>query len=195
MPAGIDTALFSPQPIQKESKRAYFQGRVAPAKHVGEICEAIQILHRTDTDVSLAIVGPEDLTYAERLKNDYGELIEMHALFFLGPKKTSQTPPLYAQARVAINLTAEGNYDKTVLEAMACGTLPIVGSKAFSDMIPSEWVVHPEDTAALSEKIERAFSLPDNDYASLTKAFREVVIARHDVGVLGTKVAEAFRGL
>ena len=195
MPAGIDTELFKPQGVQKSSIGVYFQGRVAPAKCVDDICAAVKTIRSQGTLATLTVVGPEDKHYAERLKNEYGTMIAERDLLFLGPLKSSDTPILYSEARVSVNLTAAGNYDKTVLESMACETPVIVSSVAFTDMIPEEWMVPEHNTAQLAKTIKKMLALPEADYKVLGEDLRKKVIAGHDVGVLGTRLAQALQSI
>jgi glycosyltransferase involved in cell wall biosynthesis len=195
MPAGIDTALFKPQPVEKNPHRAYFQGRVAPAKRVHVMCEAILALWKKGVSVTLGIVGPEDAEYARSLKEKYKSLTAEGAISFLGPQPPSATPALYSSARVSINLTDAGNYDKTVLESAACGTPVIVGSKAFADIIPERFIVPSEDPVALAKAIEAMLALSEGDYAALAKDLRDAVVSRHDISMLGRRVSEAFADL
>lgn len=134
MPAGIDTELFKPHPeIQKIPRSIYFQGRVAPAKRVHVLLEAFADLHKKGEARLLTIVGPEDTAYTQPLKETYRDLIQSGAIIFKGPIPNTETPKLYAAHEVSVNLTDDGNYDKTVLESLACGTPVIVSSKAFKD--------------------------------------------------------------
>ena len=134
MPAGIDTNIFKPMPeIIKKPGSIYFQGRVSPAKRVHIILEAFDLLRQSGEEVTLTIAGPEDEAYVAPLKQKYAQYLEEGVLTFLGPQKHSETPKLFNEHTVSINLTDDGNYDKTVLESLACGTPAIVSSKAFAD--------------------------------------------------------------
>lgn len=132
MPAGIDTDVFRPHPeIEKMPKSIYFQGRVTLAKRVHVILEAFAELRRQGHAERLTIVGPEDETYTKPLKEKYATLMQDGVLVFRGPVPNTETPELYAAHTVSVNLTDDGNYDKTVLESLACGTPVIVSSRAF----------------------------------------------------------------
>ncbi|MEX0933939.1 MAG: glycosyltransferase [Candidatus Paceibacterota bacterium] len=134
MPAGIDTEVFKPHPeVEKIPKSIYFQGRVAPAKRVHIIIEAFSELYQNGEANLLTLVGPEDENYTKPLKEKFRSLIEEEALVFKGVVPNSKTPELYTSHSVSVNLTDDGNYDKTVLESLACGTSVITSSRAFSD--------------------------------------------------------------
>lgn len=195
MPAGIDTELFKPQNVKKDPFRAYFQGRVAPAKRVADICQAVRTLRFRGVSATLMVVGPEDPKYGERLRTEYADLLSDGALSFGGKMKNSETPSLFNAVRVSINLTAPGNYDKTVLESMACGTPAIVSSKAFADMIPEEWIIPEHDTDALARKMEGIFALPEEKYRALGESLRSSVVKKHGIKHLADELATSFRSL
>lgn len=184
MPAGIDTDLFCSAHVSKNPLSVYFQGRVAPAKRVGEMCEAIQKLRTEGIQAEFDIVGPENASYGEELRRKYRGLVNDGSLNFLGPKKPLETPVLYSKARVSVNLTAPGNYDKTVLESMACETPVIVSSPAFADLIPKEWIVPEHDASAFAEKIKDMFALSESEYYRLGVLLREVVVKKQSLSKL-----------
>jgi glycosyltransferase involved in cell wall biosynthesis len=192
MPAGIDTELFKPAGIQKDPGGVYFQGRVAPAKRVDEICEAVREVRGKGASASFTVTGPEDIEYGKELREQYAALAKEKALIFLGPKKPSDTPLLYSRARASINLTASGNYDKTVLESMACGTPVIVSSEAFDDMVPRLWRVPEHDRSALANTIVAMLRLPEEEYHELSTSLRAEVVGKHNLPKLADELARAL---
>lgn len=160
MPAGIDTEIFKPQDVPRIPKSLYFQGRVAPAKRVHVILEAFQKLHIDGDAALLTIVGPEDEEYTRPLKAKYADLITAGAVVFKGPVKNTETPALYSAHTASVNLTDRGNYDKTVLESLACGTPAIVSSDAFKGA-PVMRIEAPD--ASLVADAFRHLGTPDPD--------------------------------
>lgn len=173
MPAGIDTDVFKPQNVPRIPKSLYFQGRVAPAKRVHVILEAFEKLYAAGDASLLTIVGPEDEAYTRPLKAKYADLIKAGAVVFKGPVKNTETPALYSAHTASVNLTDRGNYDKTVLESLACGTAVITSSEAFKDA-PVVLIEKPEadrlaaafrnlgtvDTTVLVQYVRQYESLP-----------------------------------
>lgn len=195
MPAGIDTELFKPRDVPKNPVSVYFQGRVAVSKRVREICEAVRKVREDGLPATLTVVGPEDSQYVEELKEEYERMVRENALAFLGPRKPADTPFSYSAARVSVNLTAAGNYDKTVLESMACGTPVIVSSLAFEDMVPEEWTIPEHDTHALAERIVAALRLPEGEYHELGTSLRGKVVQKHSLPKLGDELFSALSSL
>lgn len=189
MPAGIDTALFSYTGAAREAGSIYFQGRVAPAKRVHVLCEALRLLREKGTKASVTVVGPEDEAYVASLRRDFADLIDAETLRLLGPRRNEATPALYSSHEVAVNLTADGNFDKTVLEAMACETPVIVGSKAFAELVPETCILKDVTPAALADALTRVLSMSESERGALGKNEREKVAARHGLPALADALA------
>lgn len=187
MPAGIDADVFKPRGVKKIPKSVYFQGRVAPAKKVHLLLEAFAMLHAKGEADKLTIVGPEDISYAAPLKEKYRALITSGTVAFLGPREYTSTPELYESHAVSVNLTDRGNYDKTVLESMACGTPAIVASDAFSDIVPDALMLKDISTASLARVLEHALSASYDPVA-----LRAPVVQQHSLPLLAKKLSEAL---
>lgn len=188
MPAGIDTGLFKPNPgVSKVPRSIYFQGRVAPAKNVHILLEAFATLYAKGVAGRLTIVGPEESSYVEPLKERYVELIKKGALVFLGPRRNDETPALYVAHTVSVNLTADGNYDKSVLESIACGTPAMVVSRAFDDLLPPEYRIHSLSAEAVANTLAPA--LTDSVFPP---APRDAVAREHSLAVLADALTEAL---
>jgi glycosyltransferase involved in cell wall biosynthesis len=141
MPAGIDTTIFKPfSKTKKIPQSVYFQGRISRAKNVHVLIEVFSELAHQGKLKKLTLVGPEERSYTTPLRQRYHGLIRYGIIEFLGPIRNEETPSLYASHSISVNLTAKGNYDKSVLESVACGTPVVTTSKAFSD-IPGVSVV------------------------------------------------------
>lgn len=159
MPAGVDTKIFRPQPsIQKIPGSVYFQGRVAPSKNVHILLDAFALIHARGIGKKLTIVGPEEKPYVETMKKRHEALIRSGVVSFLGPKSHDTTPELYASHAVSVNLTDRGNYDKTVLESLACGTPAIVSSDAFDDLVGPAYRLKERSIEALADRLEFALT-------------------------------------
>jgi glycosyltransferase involved in cell wall biosynthesis len=192
MPAGIDTELFSPKQAIRKPHSIYFQGRIAPAKRVHVLLEAVRLLRAQGIPATASLVGPEDPSYGAMLRTDFKDLIEAGAVAFLGPKQNEETPVLYASHAVAINLTADGNFDKTVLEAAATETPVLIASRAFSGTVPDAWVLSDNSSQGLTEKLKELFALPKEPLGELAKGARKAVIEKHSLAVLASELARSY---
>jgi glycosyltransferase involved in cell wall biosynthesis len=188
MPAGIDTDLFKPDPsVRKIPGSVYFQGRLSPAKNIHVLLEAFALLHGRGIAKRLTIVGPEESSYAKPLKEKYAKLISEGAIIFAGPRRNDETPALYSAHAVSVNLTAAGNYDKTVFESIACGTPALVASPAFNDILPPEYRIASLATKDVVKALERALTDP-----SFPPVPREAVVAKHGLPALADALVEAL---
>jgi glycosyltransferase involved in cell wall biosynthesis len=184
MPAGIDTDIFSPSSITHDRMRIHLQGRIMPSKRIEVALAAVRILRQRVPEASLVLVGPEHREYAKKLRADFNDLIVESAVLFLGSKKNEETPALYRIAGAALNLAQAGHFDKTVFEAMACETPPIVGAAGWEDILPPECIVPQNDPQALAEAVERLIKLPEEEYRALGKQVRKAVIEKHSLRAL-----------
>lgn len=187
MSAGIDTELFKPNPaVSKMPGSVYFQGRVAPSKNVGALLEAFALVHKKGIAKRLTLVGPEEPSYVEPLKEKYAALIKEGIVVFLGPRKNNETPALYQAHAVSVNLAAAGHYDKSVLESIACGTPAVVASPAFDDIVPPEYRITSFEVGDIARALERALG------GGLPPANRDAVVKNHSLQALATALTKAL---
>ena len=196
MPAGIDMNVFKPEEkINRNPKNIMYVGRIAPLKKVDVLVEAAKILDREGIDFVLDIYGAaaaKDNHYFEELKKISVALQDKGKLFFRGAVPNTQTPLIFNAHLVSVNLTPKGNYDKTVLEGMACGTLPLVSSSAFNDIIPAEFRFKEYDIRDLVEKIKFIFSLSETAVAKYGSNCRRAVEQNHNLVLLATNLTTLF---
>lgn len=188
MPVGIDTDLFRPMPeVPQKNNRILFLGRISPIKKIEILIEVVKILDSQDVDFELLIVGSpvsdKDRVYETRLKKVASELISKGKIVFQSSVPNYKTPEIYNSSVVFINLTPTGSFDKTTLEAMACG-LPILASnKIFESLLPEaikNFCVFKENNPQdLSQKISFLFSLDNSEMRAIGKRFRELIVINH----------------
>lgn len=193
MPAGVDTQIFKPLPVTRDRKTIYFQGRVSPAKNVHILLEAVRMLRTEGIQATVTIVGPEDADYGAKLRSDFKDLLENKIATFAGPKRNEETPALYSAHGVAVNLTDAGNFDKTVLEALACDTPVVVASPAFAELVPTSSILSKLDAGLLKEALARILALSDTEYVALSKQGRAKVEEKHSLAALADTLAGVYR--
>lgn len=192
MPAGIDTTIFTVQEtVEQIPASVLYIGRLSPIKHVDVLLQAIQLLPKKVAErVVLDVYGsaPEgDEAYEKRLRLHTGEQQNGTRVTFYGSVPNTQTPSIYNTHSIFVNLTPPGNYDKTVLEAMACGMLTIVSSKAFRGIIP-ETLYTDLDAQRLSETIERVYLLPPHDKETMRHELQNHVIKNESLTLLAKTI-------
>lgn len=196
MPAGIDTSLFFPQPVEKRPYSIYFQGRVTSAKRVHLLLGAVERLVAEGLPVSATIVGPHDAPYVAQLMTRYESLLNTGVVRFLGSVPNTQTPELFSAHWVSVNLTAAGNYDKAVNESVACGTPAVVASPAFASVLDEQWIIGEPNEERLASVLKQMLLLPQPEYRHIAEQERARVEATESLTALADRLSrEMMQGL
>lgn len=164
MPVGIDTDVFKPAsstvssiaPAASVANRVLFIARMAPVKKPHELIEAVSSLIEKGSDMHLDLYGdplPADIGYYESLK----ELVNREAIggrvrFFAGIPNT-QTVAVYQSHGICVNLSSSGMYDKTIFEAMACGSLVLASNRNLEGVIDPRCIFREGDKEDLVAKL------------------------------------------
>lgn len=188
MPVGIDVELFAWSDAPRSRGSIYFQGRISPKKRVHLLIEAVAMLREKGEEPALAIVGPEDRTYADAMRSKFASLIARGVVRFLGPKPLRETPAQFAQNEVAVNLTAAGNFDKTGLEALACGTLLLASSPAYEPYIPAECRFKDSDAASLAAALHTVLGWDPSRRREAARKGRERIEREDSLPVLADRL-------
>jgi glycosyltransferase involved in cell wall biosynthesis len=184
MPAGIDTEMFKPQTVPRDRNALYMQGRITPSKHVDAALRAFEAFREFVPEATLTLVGPEDKEYGKKLREEFSHLLD--AVRFLGSKQNTETPALYSAHGISINLAADGHYDKSVLESMACGTPTVFSSKAFTGFISGQ--VYAPTPESLTAALLHIKELSESNYRQLSIAVRNVVVEKESLDFLAIKL-------
>ncbi len=158
MPAGIDTEMFKPVPtVVRKKYSVCMVGRIAPVKHIDLALEAINHLALSGVQVSLTIVGsyiPRDKEYYESVKQyviDKNLSTYVHFVPGVPPEKL---PEIYSGFEICVNFTDSGSFDKTIVEAGSCGTIPLVSNISLQKFLPEQCFTKP-DPASIASAIQR----------------------------------------
>src|SRR3989339_1896861 len=137
MPAGIDTDFFKrDETIKKIPHSILFLGRISPIKKPDLLIEALSNLPK-DLDYLVSFIGdplPKDQKYYDDLKEGVKIFNLASRVKFLPAVPNRETVELYNQYELFVNLTPSGSLDKTIFEAMACGTITIVSNQSLTDL-------------------------------------------------------------
>ncbi len=159
MPAGIDTRVFKPVPgVVRKKYSACVVGRIAPIKHVEVALEAVNILVKEGTQISLTIVGSpqkKDFEYFNSLKKYAADQNLSNVVSFVEAVAPESLPEIYSSHEICLNLTESGSFDKTIVESASCGAIPLVTSSAFEGMLPPVCITtsNPRDIADSLKKL------------------------------------------
>jgi len=185
LPAGIDTDMFTYDTKEREPNSILILGRISPVKRVERILEALKSLKGRKIPFTASVVGgvaPSDQSYGGRVGKYVKE--ELAGSAALSPAvPNAETPALYSKHAVLVNITPTGSLDKTILEAMACGTLVLTSNPVFKGEIPELFLC--EDTPeGITEGLTAIFSLSKEEYDRYGKELREYVIQKHSLSKL-----------
>jgi glycosyltransferase involved in cell wall biosynthesis len=181
MPVGIDHQRFSPKEKSLSDKhKILFLGRLSPVKRVQFFIEAGRHL---GSEYELHIYGD-----APKKDQEYGTTLRAGApqnVFFHPGVKNDDTPTIYREHDVYVNLTPKGSMDKTVLEAVACGVPVVVTNESFLDTVTALSLVENPTPELLAERIKVMANLSETERTELTLCAREKVAEKHSLEQLG----------
>ena len=130
MPVGIDTDFFKPDAsVSRVPNSVLFLGRIAPVKKVLEFVEWFNTL---DIKFRATIAGAalaKDKKYEELVRRTASDRIK-----FIGPVSQEVALKLYQTHEIYVNKTPAGSFDKTIIEALACGMKIIVDNPDAKDI-------------------------------------------------------------
>lgn len=131
MPVGIDPDLFKPDlTVNKRRRSILALGRISPVKRLEILIAVLLKFQKKNIDLTVTIVGspisPLDKVYEQKLHKLADPLVRTGRLDFRPAVPHVQTPILYNQHEIYVNMTSPGSMDKTIFEAMACGVNTVV---------------------------------------------------------------------
>ena len=197
MPVGVNTDFFKPETdAERKSRSILFFSRISPIKKLDVLIEALVLLKKEQIDFFAGIIGnaPErDQAYLERMKQKIGEQDLRGLVVMSEGVPNSQAPIIFNQYELFINVTPTGSFDKTILEAMACGALVLMSNRTLAGEIDDRLFFDgtPEDLAA---KIKNILNLSVEEKQRLAESLRNFVIKNHNLRILADKICYILGG-
>lgn len=196
MPAGIDTDKFMFSNEQLATSNAILSlGRISPVKHIDTLIDALKIIDERGIDFIVNIYGDpteRDIDYYNKIKEMASELEKNGKVVFCKGVSNYETPAIYNQHEIFVNLTPTGSFDKTILEAMACGCIPVVCNVSFEEIFNHELssilIFKESDPRDLSEKILHILDLYDEKKDEIKRILWDVVVRDHNLDKLVKKL-------
>ena len=177
---GVDTSLFSPQPVPKEARpTVIFVGRIARNKGVETLVAACCRLAREFPDLQLRMLGGGEEGLVAELRRTAAACGCPALLDLRGFTRTEELPEQLSRAHVfAAPSVYEGGPGFVYLEAMACG-LPAIGCEGsgVTEVIThgrTGILVPPSDADALAGALRDLLSDPEKR-GTIGRAAREFV--------------------
>lgn len=139
-------------------------GRIAPAKRIRELVQALGMLYQRDIPFTASIVGvpatSKDEEYAEELAREIAQAPYKEHIEFIGAVRHEDLPQVLANADVFVNLSLTGSLDKAVLEALIMGVPVVSTNEAFETLLrPVGLFIDSVDEEAVADGIVYAHGM------------------------------------
>jgi glycosyltransferase involved in cell wall biosynthesis len=201
---GVDVARFRPA---REIPEGYEQtvlvlGRITPSKRVDEAIRAFALAHQERTDLRLRVVGGP----VTRADDDYmravGALVSQlgldDAVQIVGAVPYARIADQYTSGGLFLNLGTTGSLDKAILEAMACGCIPISRNDAFTQLAASHGLhdlIAGAEIADVAAALVRLAGLAAPQRARLRAELRSIVAREHSLERLAGEIQRELEAL
>ena len=202
---GIDTDRFKPLDVRREgnTKVILSVGRISPIKDYETLIKAADILVNEKGRKNLEFVVVGDVgteaqrEYLDRIKGMVRECQLERYFRFVGPVPHSEIGRYYQNCDIFVNLSHTGSLDKAVLEAMACGRVPLTCNEAFAPILGAldRRLLFPiGDVRTLAERIAILLDLGPSECRCLGKQLRTEVLQYHSLTHMTEALITVFRG-
>lgn len=189
MPVGVDTELFQPvAPMQ--NGRIVYVGRISPVKKIELLIEAAHLLRERGVPCDLHLYGDPtdaDAAYAQSIRAQAGSLAVFHAGI-----SHEKLPEIFSGAHVVVNMTPTGSFDKTIIEAMACGRLVLVSNKALKEVLPSSCMFTEGEAASLATQLQTLLGFTAEECGRSGVSFRAYAVREQSLSVLTQQLRALF---
>ena len=169
-------------------------------KNLEVLVRAFDLVRKKQANVFLTIVGSptpgkaDEGRYYERILNLVRELKLEDNVAFSRSVPHSETPRVYNEHDLFVNLTVTGSFDKTTLEAMACGAPVLVSNRSFREIFSSSLqsisIFEESNPISLAGKISDIISLSLVHRKELGRQMRSLVIEKHGLSRLADKIIQ-----
>ncbi|MFT5179645.1 MAG: glycosyltransferase involved in cell wall biosynthesis [Candidatus Paceibacteria bacterium] len=185
MPVGIDVDIFSVVPgIERKRSSILIFGRISPIKKVHVIVDALNMLHEEGvlfTADSFGEALEQHKGYYDEVLAKAKPLIDNNIMTFSKGIPNYRAPEEFSKSELYINATPDGSFDKTILEAMSCGSLPVVCNSSLEGVISSETIFKVDNPTDLKEKIKNSINLSDEEKEREREYIRKIVVEDHSL--------------
>lgn len=199
MPVGIDTDMFKHEirdtKYEIRSNKILFLGRMDRIKRPDLLIEALNILNNQNTDFICNFYGdptPNTGDYYESLKKQVEKYRLINKVNFYRGVSNYETPKIYSEYKIFVNLTPSGSMDKTILESVSCGCIPVVINTFFIDIFDSNMIIK-EDAKDISNKIKFWLEADREKVNNLSLRLQKYVLENHSLSVLMNKLEKELK--
>jgi len=164
-----------------DPKRVLYVGRIKSIKHLEVFVAVAKTL--IPEGYSFTLVGPIE-------PGEYGaELVataEAAGVNYLGSKTQTELVELYQTHGIFLNPSLTHSMDKTVLEAILCGMVPLTANRAFTSLLGKSGLLLAEQTD--TEYTKRIRSLTPERCRALQAELATRVRTQHSVATFTERI-------
>lgn len=198
MPVGIDTSVFNTElrikNYELSKNKILFLSRMSPIKRPELLIEALGILNKKNIGFVCDFYGdslPKDEDYYNSLKNKSAETGLNKQINFYKGVPNYETPKIYSEHDIFVNLSSSGMYDKTIFEAMACGCLILASNDNLRGQIGDEFVFKQENVEELAIKLKKMLEYTEDQRTDAVKELKNFA-EKHSLKALIDKLVKIF---
>ena len=189
---GIDTDFFSFCAEGHDMQKIISVGRLSPVKHHEEVIEVVGEAKKQGLSLKAAIIGPTDEKrpdYKETLVNMIRQKGLSDQVQILSAQTQTEMRETYRTAGFIINASDTDSLDKVVLEAMACGVIPVTSTKAYESVLsPFGLFVPKRDIPSIVSAMKYVYDMSAKGQNDLRHKLRSIVERRHSLSSLVNKI-------
>ncbi|MDD5290953.1 MAG: glycosyltransferase family 4 protein [Patescibacteria group bacterium] len=174
-------------------------GRISPSKDYATLIKAVEILKNKGIKINVKIIGgpatESDKNYFNKLSQSVKDKNLENEVKFIGPIANKDIVPFLQEADIFVNMGQTGSLDKAMVEAMACQLPVITCNEAMLEVLRDyrrELMYSKKDFKGLAEKIEHIYNLPVEQFQTIGKSLREIVVKNHSLENLVKNIIRAI---
>ncbi len=167
IPNLIDTNVYLPRNVRRDSHTIMFAGGIHPHKCVHILMDAFQLLRRQIPDVELHLYGDGAMWRGGDQYGDYLKSVKPPGVYFHGYINNKDMPEVYSRHGILCLPSVLESFGLVTVEAQACGCIPVVhkvgGVAATLADGRTGLLYEPNTPEKLAETLIRAIRMVDAD--------------------------------
>lgn len=191
MPVGIDTRTFKRINQTRADNNILFIARISPSKRLELLLSALFHLKEDGYKFVCNIYGDAldaDKKYFDALKNYVDDNFSSSEVIFHGAVANYETPIIYNQHAICVNLSSSGMFDKTIFESLACGCLALSSNRNLDSLIDRRLIFEELNKIDLKEKIEVLLNLSSDEKEKIIHTSKDLVFRNSLEMLIGTLI-------
>lgn len=198
VPIGVDIERFKDLKIERLKKSILFLGRMDKIKRPDLLLEALDILHKKGINFVCDFYGDPTKGSEEfyvSLQTKTSELGLQNKVYFYPGVSNNQTPTIYSDHEIFVNLTALGSMDKTILEAGACGCIPISINKILDGETEADLTIGEVNPESVAERLTEILGKSEDRKQIIRQQIRKFIEEKHSLDALIQKLSKIFKNV